>query len=74
MTEQRMKHLLMACGYDSMSRTEQEDFCYQMASLCHAYKLGLSGNDMIPAANAFLAEYGRDPLPFSSLQIGGLAV
>ncbi len=66
MSEARLFHLVESCCGD-MSEEERETFCFWLASLCHAYKAGKSGDDMIPVANAFLAEYGRDPLPFTTL-------
>ena len=63
MNEQRLKYLLLSLGFDEWSKQEQEWFCFNLAALCHAYKVGARGDDAITAANQFLADHGRKPLP-----------
>lgn len=63
MNKQRLKHLLLSLGFDEWSEQKQAWFCFNLAALCHAYKVGACGDDAITAANQFLADHGREPLP-----------
>lgn len=61
--EQRIMHLLQFLGWDDWSNEEREWYCFTLAALCHAYKTGATGDKATEAANAFLADHGRKPLP-----------
>lgn len=59
----RIMSVLESLGWDDWSEQEREWYCYNIAALCHAYKVGARGEDAITAANQFLADHGRKPLP-----------
>lgn len=62
-TKKQIADILRLSGWDDWSEQEREWYCYNMAALCHAYKVGARGDDAITAANQFLADHGRKPLP-----------